>query len=344
MTTLVSRETSQRPRSPRRAAAGRGLSRTIWTIAVACWVVTVAATLLGGDGHGHDGVLSDAATPWHWRLGLFAAAWTVMVGAMMLPSAIPMLEMFWAASAHQRRPSLARSAMVVPYFAVWLGFAAMALAADTVVHALVATWGWLAARPDLLLGAVLVLAGAFQFTKLKKACLTGCRSPLGMMWQYYRHGIRGAGALGVRHALLCLGCCWALMLVMFATGTGALAWMLLLTAVMVAEKTTSWGARLVTPTGVGFIASGLLVAVTSATTATPAASAVAHAAHHAGGNGPDLSVVALLLVTLVVGVWAAFAHASADRRRAGADHAAHTYTELTTAHPTGGRDRQEMNR
>jgi predicted metal-binding membrane protein len=310
MTTPVSRETSQQPRSPQRATAGRGLSRTIWAIAAACWVVTVAATLLGGHGHGHhDAVLSGSAMPWHWRLGAFAAAWTVMVGAMMLPSAIPMLQVFWAASAGQQRPALARTAMVVPYVAVWLGFAGLALAADAMVHALVATWGWLAARPDLLLGGVLVLAGAFQFTELKKACLTGCRSPLGMMWEHYRHGIRAAWGLGVRHALLCLGCCWALMLVMFATGTGALAWMLLLTGVMVAEKTTSWGARLVTPTGVGFIASGLLVVVTSATTApaAPVVSVGMHTGHQAGhGAGPDLSVVALLLVTLVVGVWAVF--------------------------------------
>jgi predicted metal-binding membrane protein len=325
MTTPVSRGTSQRSRSPQRVVAGRGLSRTIWAIAAACWVVTVAAALLGGHGHGHhDVVLSESAVPWHWRLGAFAAAWTVMVGAMMLPSAIPMLEMFWAASAGQQHPALARMAMVVPYVAVWLGFAALALAADAVVHALVATSGWLAARPGLLLGGVLVLAGAFQFTELKKACLTGCRSPMGMMWEHYRHGMRAAWVLGVRHALLCLGCCWALMLVMFATGTGALAWMLLLTGVMVAEKTTSWGARLVAPTGVAFIASGVLIAVTSATTppTVPAGSVVGHAGHHAGhGAGPDLSVVALLLVALVVGVWAAFTYARVrDRPTSGHEH------------------------
>jgi predicted metal-binding membrane protein len=82
---------------------------------------------------------------------------------------------------------------------------------------------------------------------------------MSMLWEHYGRGLRAAWRLGIRHALLCLGCCWALMLVMFAAGTGSLLWMLLLTAVMVAEKTTSWGARLVAPAGIAFIASGLVV-------------------------------------------------------------------------------------
>jgi predicted metal-binding membrane protein len=315
MTTLTAR--GRTAEAPRRRAGGRGLARAIWATAGACWVVTVAAILLGGHSHGtQDPVLAGPDVA--WRLGTFAAAWTVMVGAMMLPSAIPMLELFWAASVRQRRPALVRAAMVIPYFAVWLGFAAMALAADAVVRVLAGTSAWLAARPDLVLGGVLVLAGAFQFTDLKKSCLTGCRSPLSMLWEHYGQGVRPAWALGVRHALLCLGCCWALMLVMVATGTGALSWMLLLTALMVAEKTTAWGARLVTPAGIAFIASGALIAVTAATAPTPGP-----LAEHAGHTGvaPDLSVVALLLVALVLAVWTAFAYVNAhDRPAGGHDH------------------------
>lgn len=240
--------------------AGRRPARVIWAVAALCWSATVAAVLLGADGYGHhDAVLAESGVPWYWRLPAFAAAWLVMVGAMMLPTTVPMLEAFWAVTRRAPRPAAARTGMVVPYLAVWLGFSGAALAADAAVHAAVDRWGWLATRPGLVLGATLVLAGGFQFSNLKKACLTACRSPVEVLWRHYRRTAAGAWALGVRHALLCLGCCWALMLVMFATGTGSLAWMLLLTAVMVAEKTTRPGARLATPVGVALIGGGLAV-------------------------------------------------------------------------------------
>jgi predicted metal-binding membrane protein len=252
-------------------AEQRRLATAVWTIAGACWAATVAAALLGLASHGeHDAVLAGSALPWWGRLAAFTAVWTVMVGAMMLPSTVPMLEVFWAASTRQPRPRLVRAAMVAPYFAGWLGFAGLALAGDAVVHRVVEASDWLAARPGLVLGGVLILAGAFQFSDLKKACLTACRSPLSMLWEHYGHGVRAAWRVGWRHVLNCLGCCWALMLVMFATGTGSLLWMLLLTGVMVAEKTTSWGARLVAPAGIALIAGGLAVSLASVLAHTPA--------------------------------------------------------------------------
>ena len=84
------------------------------------------------------------------------------------------------------------------------------MAGDARVHALVERWPWLAARPGLVLGGTLLLAGSFQFSALKKACLTACRSPLSLLWQHYRRGIAGAFTLGVRHAVYCLG--WAIVI------------------------------------------------------------------------------------------------------------------------------------
>ncbi|HEX6336890.1 MAG TPA: DUF2182 domain-containing protein [Jiangellaceae bacterium] len=236
----------------------RGLARAVWVVAGVCWVVTVGAVLLGGNIHGHhDVVLETSSLGWTVRLALFGFAWLVMVGAMMLPTAVPMLELFWTISARHPQPLLSRAVFVGTYLVVWIGFAFVALAGDAAVHALVDAWQWLSARPGLVLGGTLLLAGSFQFSALKKACLTACRSPLSVLWQHYRQGIAGVVVLGVRHAAYCLGCCWALMLVMFATGTGSLLWMLLLTGVMVAEKTTAWGGRLAAPVGVALIAGGL---------------------------------------------------------------------------------------
>jgi predicted metal-binding membrane protein len=251
--------TAARPRAP----ASR-LAHTAWAVEGICWIVLVGAVLVGGDVHGqHDFVIDESTLGWPVRLGVFAAAWLVMVGAMMLPTTVPMLELFWAATAGRPRRTLGRATVLGTYVLVWMAFSFAALAGDAVLHWLVDTWQWLAARPGLVLGGTLLLAGLFQFSSLKSACLRACRSPLGMLWQHYRRGVGGAWALGVRHALSCLGCCWALMLVMFAAGVGSLLWMLLLTAVMVAEKTTSWGARLVAPAGIALIAGGLTIAGTS---------------------------------------------------------------------------------
>ena len=106
-----------------------------------------------------------------------------------------------------------------------------------------------------------MLAGLYQLSPLKDACLRACRSPLSIIGSRYRGGASGGWRVGLTHALNCLGCCWALMLVMFATGVGSLLWMLALTAVMVAEKTSREGARLVRPIAVTLVAFGVLLAV-----------------------------------------------------------------------------------
>jgi predicted metal-binding membrane protein len=246
--------------TPTRTPA-QGLARAVWVVAGVCWIVTIGAVLLGGSVHGHhDVVLETSGLGWTVRLALFGSAWLVMVGAMMLPTAVPMLELFWTISARHPRPWLSRAVFVGTYLLVWIGFAFVALAGDAAVHALVDTSQWLSARPGLVLGGTLLLAGSFQFSALKKACLTACRSPLSVLWQHYRQGLAGVVTLGLRHAAYCLGCCWALMLVMFATGAGSLLWMLLLTGVMVAEKTTNWGGRLAAPAGIALIAAGLATA------------------------------------------------------------------------------------
>jgi predicted metal-binding membrane protein len=234
----------------------------LWVVAGTCWAITLALTLAGGaEAAHHDHVLEHDSQPWLLRIGLFTAVWMVMLGAMMLPTLVPLARLFGPVSRRARHPSAARAGLYTGYLLLWTALAPLALLFDAAVHGLVHSWPWLEVHEGLVLASALVLAGAVQFSPLKNACLTACRNPMTFLWQHYRRGGLGALRLGVRHGLSCVGCCWALMLVMFATGVGSLAWMLGLTAVMVAEKTTRRGARLVAPVGLVLLLTGAALSV-----------------------------------------------------------------------------------
>ncbi|HEY2191577.1 MAG TPA: DUF2182 domain-containing protein [Actinomycetospora sp.] len=235
---------------------------TIWTVAGLCWVGTVVLALTGGHelAH-HDAVLEESTLAWPLRITAFLAVWLVMVAAMMLPTVMPLVRLFGPVSARAPRPRAARAGFYLGYLTVWTAFGPVALFGDAGIHRLVDTWPWLDERSGLVLAATLALAGAFQFSPLKNRCLSVCRDPASFLWQHYRRGAGGGWRLGLGHGLYCLGCCWALMLVMFAVGVSSLAWMLALTGVMLVEKTTRFGARLVAPVGVALLAGAAVVAV-----------------------------------------------------------------------------------
>jgi predicted metal-binding membrane protein len=234
----------------------------LWTLAGLGWVATLLLTFVGGAEAGaHDWVMEQSTWSWTVRIFAFLAVWIVMIGAMMLPTTITMARVFTAVSANQTNPLPARIVFHASYLLVWCAFALVALVGDSRIHWIVDNWAWLADHEALILGSTLVLAGVFQFSPLKEACLTFCRSPLGFVMRNYRQGAAGGWRVGWRHGLYCLGCCWALMLVMFATGVGSLAWMLLLTAVMAAEKTSRWGKQLVAPVGISLITAGVAVSL-----------------------------------------------------------------------------------
>jgi predicted metal-binding membrane protein len=238
----------------RRALAGTP-APVIAAIAVA-WVVAVAAQATGAAAllH-HDALIEDGPRAWV-ALPLFVLAWQVMVAAMMLPSSLPLVRLFSVASAGQPRPRAAMAGFLGGYALVWSAFGALAFAFDLGVHAAVHASPWLYAHEWLLGGSMLVLAGAFQFTELKDACLDQCRHPAAFLLRFYERGAAGGLRLGARHGVFCVGCCWALMLVMFAAGVASLVWMGLLTAVMVHEKTRPLGARAVPVTGLALLAAG----------------------------------------------------------------------------------------
>jgi predicted metal-binding membrane protein len=200
----------------------------------------------------HDALITDGP-PLAVATLLFLVAWQVMIAAMMLPTTLPLLRMFRVASARAPRRQLAMGAFVAGYAVVWSAFGALAFAFDAGVHATVNASPWLQAHDWAIGGSVLALAGAFQFTAFKDACLDKCRHPAQFLWRYYERGPAGGFRLGLRHGAFCVGCCWALMLVMFAAGVASLVWMALLTAVMVHEKTRPAGRRAVPVTGVALL-------------------------------------------------------------------------------------------
>jgi len=176
---------------------------------------------------------------------------------MMLPSAAPMILVY--ASAMRRRPDGAAAfhayALAAGYLVTWALFSVAA----TGLHRVLA--GFLVVSPMMELtnpklgGALLCLAGVYQFTPLKRACLSHCQSPLGFLLGHWREGLGGAFRMGLAHGLFCLGCCWALMLLLFVGGVMNLAVILGLTVFVAFEKFGLFGRK-------GTRLSGVLLAVT----------------------------------------------------------------------------------
>jgi predicted metal-binding membrane protein len=225
----------------------------------AAWLLALSAEVTGrASGLHHDALIEGGLPVWA-ALGLFLIAWQVMIAAMMLPSSLPLISLFFHAASSQPAPARVKAAFLSGYTAVWTTFGALAFAGDAALHFVVGRWPWLAVRPWLIGGGVLVLAGAFQFSALKDKCLDECRHPGAYMLKHYRRGVGAALRMGGGHGLFCLGCCWALMLVSFAVGMASLPWMGLFTAFMVFEKTGKGGERGVVPIGIGLLALGALV-------------------------------------------------------------------------------------
>jgi len=237
------------------APAGR-VPAPILAAVAAAWGAAVAVEASGIAGSLHHDSLLEGGPGFGPALLLFLVSWQVMVAAMMLPSSLPLVRMFAAASAGVPDRGRAMAAFVGAYAAVWSGFGLLAFAGDAVLHSLVASSAWMTANDWVIAPSVLLLAGAFQFTPLKDACLRACRHPASFLRRHYRRGAGGAFALGARHGMFCVGCCWALMLVMFAAGAVSLIWMAALTALMVHEKIRPSGARAVPLTGTVLLAAG----------------------------------------------------------------------------------------
>src|SRR5262249_55061446 len=158
--------------------------------------------------------------------------WAIMMTAMMLPSALPMIALYGAIR-RRADPEAAPGVPVAVFTLVYLVLWAATGVPVYLAHTLLMT---LAGRAFAhAIAAVRPAAGAFQRSPLKQACLRACRSPLGFLLGHWRTGLAGTLAMGGTHAAYCLGCCWALMVVLVAAGAMGLPWVLLISAVVAAE-------------------------------------------------------------------------------------------------------------
>ena len=192
---------------------------------------------------------------------LYLVGWTLMTAAMMLPSTLPLIEIFRRLTIRKKNHLQLVALVIAGYLIVWAGFGIVAHLSDWGLYQLIGRFPWVQSNGWVLGVGILVLAGGFQFSSLKYRCLDKCRAPLSFVMQYWR-GKRDqlhSFMLGIHHGIFCVGCCWALMLLMFVVGTGSIGWRLALGAVMAIEKNMPWGRKLSAPLGVALIGLGLLI-------------------------------------------------------------------------------------
>jgi predicted metal-binding membrane protein len=194
-----------------------------------------------------------------------AAAWLLMICAMMLPTTLPVVRIFSRMVSGTPAAGRLQALLVAGYVAAWLGFGLAAHVLDAALLAAARETTWFIAHGWLVGALVIGGAGAFQFSSLKYRCLEKCRTPYGFVVQRWqgRSPAREAWRIGFDHGLFCVGCCWALMLVMFVVGMGSIGWMLALAAVMAAEKNLRGGQRLSAPVGAALLAWAAVIAVTA---------------------------------------------------------------------------------
>lgn len=224
-------------------------------LVAAAWGVLGLAQAAGPGGWLSHASLGDGGALGWPRVLAFLVAWTLMSVAMMLPSAFPLVRVFLTITGASAG---LLALLCAGYLAMWALFGGVALLADLGLHRLLEGSAWLAARPERLPGALLLVAGLFQFSPLKYSCLRQCRSPIGFVIQHWRGASRAVRALrvGALHGAYCVGCCWALMLVMFAVGGASVGWMLALAAVMFVEKAITRGRAVTAGVGVALGAWG----------------------------------------------------------------------------------------
>lgn len=188
--------------------------------------------------------------------------WTVMMVAMMLPSALSMV-LFQATLLRKIRTGQSYvasiSAFVGGYIAVWTLFSVVATAAQAYLEHLALLSPLMVSNSPKLGGLVLLMAGVYQMTPIKDVCLKHCRTPLAFVLTYWRPGVVGALRMGLHHGLFCVGCCWALMLLLFVGGVMNLLWVAAITTFVLIEKFAPFGPAVGNGLGMVLVVAGAYV-------------------------------------------------------------------------------------
>lgn len=190
--------------------------------------------------------------------------WAVMMVAMMVPTAAPIILVFATVNRRRReqqKPFVHTSVFLAGYVVIWSSFAAAASLAQWGLHAGSLLSPMMVSTSPFLGGGLLVIAGVFQWSRLKYVCLTQCRTPLGFIMAEWRDGTGGALKMGLRHGVYCLGCCWVLMALLFVLGVMNLLWIAALAGFVLVEKVAPAGHWIGKFTGVLLVAWGLWMIV-----------------------------------------------------------------------------------
>jgi len=217
--------------------------------------LTVRQTSTGAE------VILPHMRPWDTSyLALAFVMWAVMMVAMMVPSASPLVLLFTRMNRTRDAgadPILPTSIFVTGYLIVWTAYSAGAALAQWGLHRAALLSPSAPSATPLFGGALLIAAGLFQWTPLKDACLTQCRSPMAFLMSEWRRGKRGALIMGIKHGWYCVGCCWVLMALLFVAGVMNLLWMAVITAFVLAEKLLPRGKLIARLSGLVFVAAGI---------------------------------------------------------------------------------------
>jgi predicted metal-binding membrane protein len=239
-------------------------------ITVAAWVYVVetahrmAAGSPGMSGQSMAPMIGAMTGIQPWTATEFVlrlAMWAVMMVAMMVPTAAPMTLMYAAVArkaAAQHNPLAPTFVFVTGYIAMWTLFSLVATIAQQALEKTSLLSPMMVSRSAIFGAAVLILAGIYQFTPLKNACLRNCRAPAHFLSRYWRSGNLGAFRMGLRLGAHCVGCCWILMGLLFVGGVMNLLWIAAIAIFVLLEKTIPFGDISGRFAGAGMIAAGAL--------------------------------------------------------------------------------------
>jgi predicted metal-binding membrane protein len=230
------------------------------TLVAWAYLFSVAWSMDAADGMGAMDMAPEMAMPQMQRWGavellLLFVMWAVMMVAMMVPSVAPFVLMFARANREKGGSRVVGSAgiLLLGYLLMWAGFSVLATLAQWGLHSAALLSPMMVSTSSVLGGLLLMAAGVFQFTPLKRACLVRCRSPLSFLMSHWREGQWGTFIMGLKHGAYCVGCCWMLMTLLFVAGVMNLLWVAAIAVFVLVEK--------VAPRGdlIGRIAGGTLI-------------------------------------------------------------------------------------